>query len=181
MSAVRASRFTTSTPRAVFKSTMMLRLPRLTALKLGLSVPTAPSIVRVESSLGGSILTTSAPRSARIIDANGPAITCVTSTTRRPASAPRFASFIPNYSKGLMAETIFETTGPIAILTFNRPEARNAMTWGMYDALVSACEQVDANRDVRVFILKGAGGKAFVSGTDISQFQTFREPKDGIE
>jgi len=78
-------------------------------------------------------------------------------------------------------ETIFEIHPPFATITFNRPEARNAMTWGMYDALVQACEQVDANRDVRVFILKGAGGKAFVSGTDISQFQTFREPKDGIE
>ena len=78
-------------------------------------------------------------------------------------------------------ETIFEITPPFATITFNRPDARNAMTWGMYDALVKACDQVDANRDVRVFILKGAGGKAFVSGTDISQFQTFREPKDGIE
>ncbi len=79
------------------------------------------------------------------------------------------------------AETLFEVAPPFATITFNRPEARNAMTWGMYDALVKACDQVDANRDVHVFILKGAGGKAFVSGTDISQFQTFREPKDGIE
>jgi enoyl-CoA hydratase/carnithine racemase len=78
-------------------------------------------------------------------------------------------------------ETIFEIAPPFATLTFNRPEARNAMTWGMYESLVSACEAVDANGDVRVFILKGAGGKAFVSGTDISQFQAFREPKDGIE
>src|SRR3954463_16414793 len=78
-------------------------------------------------------------------------------------------------------ETIFEITPPFATITFNRPEARNAMTWAMYDALVQACEEVDANRDVRVFILRGAGGKAFVSGTDIAQFQSFREPKDGIE
>jgi enoyl-CoA hydratase/carnithine racemase len=78
-------------------------------------------------------------------------------------------------------ETIFEITPPFATLTFNRPEARNAMTWGMYDSLVRACDQVDSNRDVRVLILRGAGGKAFVSGTDISQFQGFREPKDGIE
>src|ERR1043166_9844070 len=78
-------------------------------------------------------------------------------------------------------ETVCEITPPFATITFNRPEARNAMTWGMYDALVKACEQVDANPRVRVFILKGAGGKAFVSGTDISQFQSFREPKDGID
>src|SRR5258705_1617046 len=55
------------------------------------------------------------------------------------------------------------------------------MTWAMYDALLAACERVDAHRDVRVFILRGAGGKAFVSGTDISQFQSFREPADAID
>jgi enoyl-CoA hydratase len=67
------------------------------------------------------------------------------------------------------------------VLTFNRPESRNAMTWAMYDALVDACERVDASPQVRVFVLRGAGGKAFVSGTDISQFQRFRQPSDAIE
>ena len=79
------------------------------------------------------------------------------------------------------AETIFQVDPPFAVLTFNRPQARNAMTWAMYDALVAACEKVDADPAIRVFILKGAGGKAFVSGTDISQFQSFREPKDAID
>ena len=78
-------------------------------------------------------------------------------------------------------ETVFRIDGPFAILTFNRPEARNAMTWAMYDALVAACEQVDADPHIRLFILRGAGGKAFASGTDISQFQAFREPKDAID
>jgi len=79
------------------------------------------------------------------------------------------------------AETIFQVDPPFAFLTFNRPQARNAMTWAMYDALVAACEQVDADPQVRVFVLRGAGGKAFVSGTDISQFQSFRTPSDAIE
>src|SRR5262245_21229908 len=78
-------------------------------------------------------------------------------------------------------ETIFQIDPQLAFLTFNRPQARNAMTWAMYDALVRACETVDADPQVRVFILKGAGGKAFVSGTDISQFQNFRVSKDGID
>jgi len=78
-------------------------------------------------------------------------------------------------------ETIFQIDPPFAFLTFNRPQARNAMTWAMYDALVAACEQVDADPQVRVFILKGAGGKAFVSGTDISQFQSFRAPQHAID
>ena len=75
----------------------------------------------------------------------------------------------------------YESDGPVATLTFNRPEARNAMTWDMYQALVDACDRVDDDPAVRVLILKGAGGKAFVAGTDISQFTTFREPEDGIK
>ena len=77
--------------------------------------------------------------------------------------------------------TIYETDGALAILTFNRPEARNAMTWDMYDALVAACDRVDRDAAVRVLILRGAGGKAFVAGTDISQFQSFRDRADGIK
>lgn len=78
------------------------------------------------------------------------------------------------------AHTIYETDGPLAILTFNRPEARNAMTWEMYQALVEACERVDHDSAVRVLILRGAGGQAFVAGTDIAQFEQFRERQDGI-
>src|SRR5215813_9818602 len=80
-----------------------------------------------------------------------------------------------------MAHTVFETDGPVATLTFNRPEARNAMTWEMYEALVAACERVDGDGDLRVLVLRGAGGKAFVAGTDISQFQSFRDREDGIK
>ena len=77
--------------------------------------------------------------------------------------------------------TIFEAAGPIATLTFNRPDARNAMTWEMYDALVDACERVDRDEALRVLVLRGAGGKAFVAGTDISQFQTFADRQDGLK
>jgi len=77
--------------------------------------------------------------------------------------------------------TIFQTDGPLATLTFNRPEARNAMTWEMYEALVDACEKVDRDDRIRVFLLGGAGGKAFVAGTDISQFQSFKDRDDGLK
>ncbi|MCY4027283.1 MAG: enoyl-CoA hydratase/isomerase family protein [Acidobacteria bacterium] len=70
--------------------------------------------------------------------------------------------------------------GPIAVVTFNRPEARNAMTWPMYDALVEQCEELDRADDVRVVVLQGAGSKAFVAGTDIAQFRTFRTAEDGV-
>jgi enoyl-CoA hydratase/carnithine racemase len=78
-------------------------------------------------------------------------------------------------------QATYESDGPIATLTFNRPEARNAMTWGMYEALVDACDRVDDDPAIRVLILKGAGGKAFVAGTDIGQFTSFRGADDGIQ
>ena len=77
--------------------------------------------------------------------------------------------------------TIYETDGPIATLTFNRPDARNAMTWDMYAALVEACDRVDRDAAIHVFILRGAGGKAFVAGTDIAQFQNFTDREDGLK
>jgi hypothetical protein len=70
--------------------------------------------------------------------------------------------------------------GPIVTLTFNRPEARNAMTWEMYQRLYEVCEEVDADDAVRVLVLRGAGGKAFVAGTDIGQFTTFQSGEDGL-
>src|SRR5262245_34737988 len=79
-----------------------------------------------------------------------------------------------------MAHTVFETDGPIATLTFNRPEARNAMTWEMYEALVAACERIDSDGELHVLVLRGAGGKAFVAGTDISPFQSLSDHRDGI-
>jgi len=79
------------------------------------------------------------------------------------------------------SEVLVDRDGPIVTLTFNRPEARNAMTWGMYERLYQTCEEVDADDAVRVLVLRGAGGKAFVAGTDISQFQAFKTAEDGLE
>ena len=64
-------------------------------------------------------------------------------------------------------------------MTFNRPEARNALTWDMYDALFAACETAEAAGDVRVLIIRGAGG-AFAAGTDIAQFQEFANGEAGV-
>ena len=79
------------------------------------------------------------------------------------------------------SEIIFEQHDAIATITFNRPQARNAMTWAMYETLLEHCETVEATPSIRVLILRGAGGKAFVSGTDIDQFRSFRTETDGIE
>jgi enoyl-CoA hydratase/carnithine racemase len=76
-------------------------------------------------------------------------------------------------------EARFTTAGPLAFLTFNRPEARNALTWPMYDALVAACDRVDADDTVRVFVVR-AQGDAFAAGTDIRQFTGFASGEDGL-
>src|SRR2546428_13955286 len=54
------------------------------------------------------------------------------------------------------------------------------MTWEMYEALVEACHRVDGDASVRVLILRGAGDKAFIAGTDIAQFKDFERPEDGV-
>jgi enoyl-CoA hydratase/carnithine racemase len=77
-------------------------------------------------------------------------------------------------------EVLMTREGPVVTLTFNRPDARNAMTWSMYDRLYQVCEEVDGDDSVRVLVLRGAGGKAFVAGTDISQFKVFERAEDGL-
>ena len=79
-----------------------------------------------------------------------------------------------------ISEVLFEQRDATATITFNRPHARNAMTWSMYEALLKHCKTVEATPSIRVLILRGAGGKAFVSGTDIGQFRKFRDENDGI-
>ncbi|MDP3717915.1 MAG: enoyl-CoA hydratase [Acidobacteriota bacterium] len=73
----------------------------------------------------------------------------------------------------------WDINGSVGVVTFNRPEARNALTWDMYDALVAACETAEAAGDVRVLIIRGAGG-AFAAGTDIAQFRAFADGEAGV-
>jgi enoyl-CoA hydratase/carnithine racemase len=77
------------------------------------------------------------------------------------------------------ADLLFEVRERTATVTFNRPAARNAMTWDMYERLVDACDRIDADDAVRVAVLRGAGG-AFVAGTDITQFREFSAAEDGL-
>jgi enoyl-CoA hydratase/carnithine racemase len=79
------------------------------------------------------------------------------------------------------AELLYERRGAAAVITFNRPQARNAMTFAMYEGLVARCDEIDADDDVRVVVLRGAGGRAFVSGTDIRQFLDFDSGRTGVE
>lgn len=71
--------------------------------------------------------------------------------------------------------------GAIARVVFDRPAARNAMTWAMYGQLGAICEQLAQDSAVRVVSFRGAGQEAFVAGTDIAQFGAFRSGQDGVD
>jgi enoyl-CoA hydratase len=75
----------------------------------------------------------------------------------------------------------FRRDGPVAHVTFDRPAARNAMTWTMYEELSATCDRIAADAAVRVAVFRGAGGKAFVAGTDIAQFRDFKSGEDGTK
>lgn len=71
--------------------------------------------------------------------------------------------------------------GAIASIVFDRPAARNAMTWAMYEQLAAICQQLGNEAGVRVACLRGAGNEAFVAGTDIEQFKDFKDGQAGAD
>ena len=73
----------------------------------------------------------------------------------------------------------YSKSNGVASVVFDRPEARNAMTWAMYAELATACDAIASDPEVRVAVFRGAGG-AFVAGTDIQQFTAFSSGEDGI-
>lgn len=77
-------------------------------------------------------------------------------------------------------EVRLERDGAIARVTFDRPAARNAMTWKMYQELADITETLRTDKSIRCAVFRGAGGKAFIAGTDISQFREFKSGEDGI-
>jgi enoyl-CoA hydratase/carnithine racemase len=79
-----------------------------------------------------------------------------------------------------LAEVRLELRNNIAYITFDHVAARNAMTVRMYQSLKTICEDLSKSSAARVAILRGAGGKSFVSGSDIAQFADFQNGDDGI-
>jgi len=76
---------------------------------------------------------------------------------------------------------ILELRDDIAYITFDHVSARNAMTWSMYDQLSSICAQLKDTQGIRAAVLRGAGGKSFVSGTAIDQFTEFKDGQAGVD
>jgi enoyl-CoA hydratase/carnithine racemase len=77
-------------------------------------------------------------------------------------------------------DLLFEVKGGIARITINRPEARNAFTFEMYEQLAQSCEAINSDDTIKVLVLTGAGEKAFSAGTDISLFKNFKTPDDAL-
>jgi enoyl-CoA hydratase/carnithine racemase len=77
-------------------------------------------------------------------------------------------------------EVRYRRDGEVATVIFDRPAARNAMTWRMYEQFGEACARIRNEAGLRVAVFRGAGGNAFIAGTDIAQFQAFRSGDDGI-
>jgi enoyl-CoA hydratase/carnithine racemase len=70
--------------------------------------------------------------------------------------------------------------GGIGYLIFNNPERHNAVSMEMWAATGDILEQFRNDPDVRVVVLTGAGGKAFVSGADISKFGAERSSEEAV-
>ena len=80
----------------------------------------------------------------------------------------------------MSVEITDELRDGILWVTFNRPQARNALTFEMYKRLAELCRQMPTDGSVRAMVLSGAGGKAFAAGTDMTQFRAFETPHDAL-
>jgi len=68
---------------------------------------------------------------------------------------------------------IFNVEDGIALITFNRPKALNALSTDLLQELSNALDEVTKNEDIRILILTGAGEKSFVAGADITELAKF--------
>ena len=75
---------------------------------------------------------------------------------------------------------LYSVEDGIARITLNRPQARNALTFAMYEGLIALCGRIAADGTVKAAIVTGAGDKAFAAGTDIAQFRGFASPEDAL-
>ena len=82
---------------------------------------------------------------------------------------------------GMTDKIIVEQTGAILRIIFNQPEKRNAVSLEMWEAVETALTKYAPDPSVRVLIMSCAGGKAFVSGADISKFESERSSAEAVE
>jgi len=77
-------------------------------------------------------------------------------------------------------EILYEVGDGVGTITLNRPQARNALTFAMYERLAEICGDPERHGAPKVIVMTGAGEKAFAAGTDIAQFRSFSTPEDAL-
>jgi enoyl-CoA hydratase len=78
-------------------------------------------------------------------------------------------------------EVLYELTDGVGRITFNRPEARNAFTFGMYERLAEIGKAASADPAVKVLLLTGVDETAFAAGTDIAEFKKWSSAQDALD
>lgn len=78
-------------------------------------------------------------------------------------------------------DLLYELRDGIGRLTFNRPQARNALTFAMYERLAEVIREAQQDSSVKALIFTGAGEQAFAAGTDISEFRAFSTAEDALD
>ena len=71
-----------------------------------------------------------------------------------------------------MTNVLLEKKGPYAVATIHRPEALNALNSQVLADLAELLDTVEADEEIRVLVITGAGEKAFVAGADIGEMST---------
>jgi enoyl-CoA hydratase len=85
-----------------------------------------------------------------------------------------------NMGKEDSKDLLFEVRDGIGVITFNRPQSRNALTFAMYDGLAEICRAAPENPDIKAMVIIGAGGQAFAAGTDVSSFSNVLSAADAM-
>ena len=73
------------------------------------------------------------------------------------------------------------TDGPILHIRFNNPAKHNALSVDMWEAVPQLLAQAEKDDNIRVVVFSGEGGKSFISGADISQFEDMRAQKEAVK
>lgn len=76
-------------------------------------------------------------------------------------------------------DIIWQLEGGVGRISFNRPEKRNAFTIPMYHRIAELCREAPG-LGAKALIMRGAGGRAFAAGTDMTEFRGFDGPQDAI-
>ena len=77
-------------------------------------------------------------------------------------------------------ELLIDNQDGIVLVTLNRPQARNALTFPMYEGLARLANEARDDDAIKAIVITGAGEKAFAAGTDIGQFTNFRTAEDAL-